>query len=536
MWGAMTKYAAVTTMSKANFDQYGEKFLETYLTHWDIPLYVYWEGSDYPTTPDGKLKWRNLDQDQDRAIFLAKYGDKVSKDYRKNAVKFCHKVFALTDPKRIDKSSDITWIWLDADIESFAEVDKDWLDELCPEGFVGSYLGRADWHHSECGFMSFNMDEGAVAILQGWREVYTSGQLFRLGEWHDSYVFDTLRKGWWFDISAGVPGMHVFDDSYLGTRLTHAKGEFRKSGELPENAPPGYLSEKERAESKTVAQMDGQHVLVKTKNCVPDKKIRANIAFAASTVSSERYLPQCATDYDSVAVVVSAGPSLEGSLEHIANLAARPGHYVIAVKHAVKTLREHGIPVWGVILLDPRPHVADFVDVDDKKVKYFVSSMSHPDTIELLDEHALDYWVYHAHVGAGEEKVIAEQIGKDQFMVSGGCSTALRGLGVLRVIGFRRFRLFAYDLCYPSPEEKSGNAFKNTQYMTVTVEGREFHTDAEKIAQVQDFKNLLVSMPEVEVECYGPGIVPHYWNCNREIRPHFEDALKLPVDAQMAAE
>jgi len=61
--------------------------------------------------------------------------------------------------------------------------------------------------------------------------------------------------------------------------------------------------------------------------------------------------------------------------------------------------------------------------------------------------------------------------------------------------------------------------------MTVNVEGREFHTDAEKVAQVQDFKNLMNHMEDVHIEAYGPGIVPHYWNATREILPSYKDAL-----------
>lgn len=518
-------YAAVTTMSQANYEQYGEKFLDTYIEFWDIPIHVYWEGTDFPSKDSDLIVWHDLNQDRDRAIFLKEYGDKVDKDYRYNATKFCHKVFALTDPKRLDQSD--VWIWLDADIETFSTVSEEWLDEVCPAGFIGSYLGRTDWHHSECGFVSFNMDEGAGGLLQGMREVYSSGELFRLKEWHDSFVFDTLRRGWWFNISSGIAGMHVFDDSYLGTKLRHAKGELRKQGKALDNLPPGYASDRELAGNKSVATLEGQQLLVKTKNCVPDNSIRAHVAYTAELADPDRYLLKCAPSMDEVIIMVSAGPSLHEYLPQIAELAEKPNHKVVAVKHAVGTLRAYGIKPWACILLDPRSHVADFVDTEDTELLYFVSSMSHPSTMELLKNNGLNYWIYHAHVGAGEDETLRNHFGGNQgtFMVSGGCSTALRGISVLRVLGFRRFKLFAYDLCYDTVEEGAENAFKNTQYMTVNVEGREFHTDAEKVAQVQDFKNLMNHMEDVHIEAYGPGIVPHYWNATREILPSYKDAL-----------
>src|SRR3990167_11454886 len=214
-------YAVVTTFSKEGFNAYGVKFLNTFLNFWkDIPIHVYWEGDDYPGQHPNII-WHNLNLDKDRAAFIKRHPGEET-DYRQAAKRFCHKVFALTDPERLKIDVD-TWIWLDADVKTIAPVDKAFLDSVCPKGFVGSYLGRKDWPHSECGFVSYRGKDGRK-FLAMLRHLYVSDELFKLPETHDSFAFDRLReglKGKWHNISEGVPGMHVWDDCPLRQKMKH---------------------------------------------------------------------------------------------------------------------------------------------------------------------------------------------------------------------------------------------------------------------------------------------------------------------------
>ena len=142
-------YEAITTFSKDGWEEYGKEFLDSYVKFWDFKIHVYWEGKDHPDGyPKDKVCWHDLSKDTDRRSFLENYADKTSKDYRFNATRFCHKVYAFTDPKRKAKQGTEYWIWLDADVETTAEVSKQFLDSVCPPGFSGSYLGRKDWQGS----------------------------------------------------------------------------------------------------------------------------------------------------------------------------------------------------------------------------------------------------------------------------------------------------------------------------------------------------------------------------------------------------
>lgn len=509
------RYEVITTMSQKNWDQYGKDFLDSYVKFWEVPIHVYWEGNDHPKGYSKQVCWHNLEKDVDRAAFLETYADKHSQDYRFNATKFCHKVFAFTDSKRRAKGVDY-WIWLDADVESLAEVSNETLDSFCVEGFSGTYLGRKDWHHSELGFLAVH--KSAWGLLERLREIYTSGELFSFKEWHDSYIFDQIKDefGWWYNLSQDIPGMHVWDDCPLGSYMAHKKGPLRKKGIKP--SQNGYASSKEAG----VGTVGGDELLIKTKNCVPDENIRANIHYSSTFEIPE--LPQCDLSLDAVCIMVSAGPSLESQLPHIKELAAKPNHYVVAVKHALLDLKEAGIPVWACVLLDPRPHVADFVPEGKDDTMYFVASMCHPTVFDKLSQKV--YYKYHAHVGAGENEVLANRLGPETFMISGGCSTAMRGLGVMRLLGFRRFRLFAYDFCfYEEKDDSELDKYGNQKYFEIDIAGRKFWVDAEKVAQAQDFQTVMDAFEDMEIEVYGPGVAPHMFNQDRKILPKFTDVL-----------
>ena len=515
------KFAVVTTFSAKGYEEYGKAFLESCAKHWgDVPLHVYWEGPDHPALTG--VVWHDLDRDADRCAFLNTAPDDP-KDYRKQAKRFCHKIFALTDPERLKLDVD-TWIWLDADVVTKAPVDQTFLETVCPEGFVGSYLGRKDWHHSECGFVSYRGEDGR-AFLSALRSLYTSGDIFTYEETHDSYLFDRLREeigGWWYNISEGVPGMHVWDDCILGTRMKHKKGGLRKAG--VSSLPAGYGSMKEVKKS-TVAKLGGQNLLIKTKNCVPNEKIQANIHY--SSTLNGRWVQKCDLDLDSTVVFVSGGPSVKDSLDLIRELGSRPNHYIVCVKTSHDTLIESGIAPFGCVLLDPRAHVQDFIENPHPAVIYFTASMCHPTTWDRLLQANAKIFGYHAMVGAGEEVVLKQRFPGGAIILGGGCSAAMRGVAVLHALGFRRFEMVGYDASFPEKPDMTIKTDKGeSKYLEVDVAGRKFWTDAEKIAQVQDFQKMLEQNPELKIRVHGDGIVAHLWQAKRTILPAFLDLLK----------
>ncbi len=224
----------ITSMSQDGYDEYGQKFIDTFEKYWHpIPLTIY---SEDPIDDDRYEIRRSLD-DPDLVEFLK--DAPTHQFYQWNAKKFAYKVFAITGAPR-----DVDWlIWLDADVETFAKVTQTFLKKVC-RGKLGSYLGRKDWHHSECGWVAYHL-KNAGPFLDRFREIYTSGEIYDHLEFHDSYLFDRVREAFpgWHNLSENVSGMHVWDDTLLGEKMKHLKGPLRKRGETGDN--PAYWSTKE---------------------------------------------------------------------------------------------------------------------------------------------------------------------------------------------------------------------------------------------------------------------------------------------------
>jgi hypothetical protein len=225
--------AVVTTFSPKGYEVYGRRMISTFDRNWpkDVPLYVYYEG-EKPADASERATWLPLAADEDRTQFAAKHKDHPV-DYRRQPIKFSHKVFAITGAPR-----DTDWlIWLDGDIEATAPISHDFLSWALPDdGSVAAYMGRDWWLHTESGFVAYRMNEYGRAFLDDMRRAYMSGLVTTLPEWHDCMVFDHLRRvyekaGYKFhDLAADYhgPGLDVMPATVLGDVMRHHKGPKQK--------------------------------------------------------------------------------------------------------------------------------------------------------------------------------------------------------------------------------------------------------------------------------------------------------------------
>lgn len=234
----------VTTFSANGWETYGKRFVESFGKHWpdECQLHVFLENQP---TPAGfpKVDWHRLDFDPEHEAFVRKYAGKEYNhptDFNEMSVRFCHKVFALTN-KLLPM---VGWrVWIDADVLFKRDVTA-FLPSLFPSGKALTYLGRqgemrpGQPAYTECGFVGYNTDVPKVrALLHDMRAIYTTGKLFTLGKhnWHDSYVFDHCRQHLEFEpaamnnLSFGLPGTHVWPQSILGQFSAHQKGPKRKA-------------------------------------------------------------------------------------------------------------------------------------------------------------------------------------------------------------------------------------------------------------------------------------------------------------------
>jgi hypothetical protein len=225
---------AVTTCHAAGWTAYGERMAASWDARWPIPLMVYAEGFSPPRI------FRDLTTIQWLADFKAKYPYKRpgAYNYRFDAPRFAHKVAAIVDAAKHANAAGFQWlIWADADTVTHTDVPQSAIDDWLPSGNEAlSWLDR-DNKYPECGFMIFNLRHPQVmGMLTKFRKLYTTGEVFKLAEWHDSFVLQHLVEKVYRLKTRSLSGptgrrtSHPFVNGPLGAYMDHMKGPRKEAG------------------------------------------------------------------------------------------------------------------------------------------------------------------------------------------------------------------------------------------------------------------------------------------------------------------
>lgn len=236
------KFHVVTTMNEHGWVETGRRMVESFVEHWPpeaLPLTIYAEGFDYegPGVVVKRLpEWLASFKQHHRTI-AAHIGEfKGGYDYRFDAVKFAHKVAAVTD--FAENIEDGVVIWLDADTFTHSKVTVEWLEKLFPAHHYIAWLDRTNTH-PECGFVMYRASHHFHRkFMEAFRNLYVSGELFKLREWHDSFalwhlVQTKMAKGKLplpVSLSGDKRWHHPFVNGPLGACLDHMKGPRKQEG------------------------------------------------------------------------------------------------------------------------------------------------------------------------------------------------------------------------------------------------------------------------------------------------------------------
>jgi hypothetical protein len=274
------KIKVITSYKPGTWEQYSRKGIESMAQHFpeEIDIVVYAE-EPKPECRYDRIQWIDLNTAEPRlfnfknkhkndpvangelqeipggvrrpAELQQKGGrDKNKGSYLWAAVRFANKVFCVVNGVRNSKDYDYV-VWIDADTFTFRPVPLSFFEKLLPQDTMVTYLGRENpklndgGKYPECGFVGYNMRHPEIHnFVDDWENLYVTDDVFKLLEWHDSYVFWHLTKkyrqekniqvndiGYWI----GVKGHHVFVNSELGLYMDHMKGKRKKVGSSGRN-------------------------------------------------------------------------------------------------------------------------------------------------------------------------------------------------------------------------------------------------------------------------------------------------------------
>ena len=248
------KYTVVTTFNADGLKQYGQRMINAFEQNWpaEVDLVVCKENCTPQTSRPNTRVHDLLNLSSALNTFVERHKNNPlahglagppevfdpRKSFRWNAVRFAYKIYAISLIANYTSSG---WlIWLDADTVTHSPIHLEDLDRLCPSDAMITYLGRGEKYHSECGWVGYNLDHPATRpFIQDLRGLYDSDKIFDLPEWHDSYVWDTVRcryqdqhKFYNLTTTMPVPGRagHPFVNSELGRFMDHLKGDRKQEG------------------------------------------------------------------------------------------------------------------------------------------------------------------------------------------------------------------------------------------------------------------------------------------------------------------
>ena len=250
----------VTSFSGKHFDVYAKKMLESVVEHWadDLKLIVYYDTvteeqkKEFPQSPI--IEYRDLDQVEDRTKFLEKMkgydgtsNGQMPYNFRMDALRFCHKVYALTDYFLEVSENEVRggWlIWMDADVLTTSPLSEEILFEAFPKDAELIHLGRTDIDFSETGFIGFNLDTmHSHYFLADIRGCYDIGEVLAYREWTDAFIMTRFIKIYAahgmkvHNLSEGATGLAVFPQSNLAKFMVHYKGNLKNNIDKNEVTP-----------------------------------------------------------------------------------------------------------------------------------------------------------------------------------------------------------------------------------------------------------------------------------------------------------
>ena len=245
----LMKYTVVTTFNAEGYKTYGRRMIQTFLQTWpkDILLRVYAEGCVVTETAPNlqvldlegvsedlvafKNKWRNVPKAN---------GDigpgSERKAFKWQAVRFAHKVYAIFHAAR---HATTDWlIWMDADMVCHSPITVPRVAHFFPDDRELCFAGRSN-KFSECGLYGMNLRREPIQkFLTEFQRMYDDAEngIFKLSEWHDSFVFDAVRKqcdlkelDWTGHMITGEG--HPLVNCEWGRWLDHLKGARKTSGQ-----------------------------------------------------------------------------------------------------------------------------------------------------------------------------------------------------------------------------------------------------------------------------------------------------------------
>lgn len=268
----------VTSFNQKLYEKYANVFIDSYGAN-NIPfdLFIYSE--------DNNNNFKNIKKNMkiiqllnnniplnnfyknNENYTLEKYINCTKNKWKYDCVRFSYKVFSIIHNfNHYDTYKYI--IWIDADTIFKNNFDVSLIKKLIKNEHMMSYLGRSSLeYHSECGFLIFNKNHEKIKnYFNEIENLYLSKEIFNEKEWHDSYIWDLIRKK--YENKYKIKNFNIseyFYDNLINKNID--KNSFMSKNILSKIPLNKYLihlkGEQNKIEHKIVTQIDKKKYMFK---------------------------------------------------------------------------------------------------------------------------------------------------------------------------------------------------------------------------------------------------------------------------------
>jgi SAM-dependent methyltransferase len=216
-------------------------------------------------------------------------------------------------------------------------------------------------------------------------------------------------------------------------------------------------------------------------------------------------------------MMLCGGPSLLDYTDEIIKLRAQ-GMPMITTNGTYNWAIENGMKPSMQLIIDSREFNKRFTRplIDD--CKYVFASQCHPSLFEGMPQDRTYIW--HVTLTSDIEDLL-DELYEIWFPCPGGSTVTLRGLCLLRMLGFHKIHLYGFDSClrgedhhaYSQPE----NDYK-TRPIPISVGGRVFYCDPWMFSQAQEFMGMVgLFGDEIDLNVKGDGLIAHIITTGAEL-------------------
>lgn len=207
--------------------------------------------------------------------------------------------------------------------------------------------------------------------------------------------------------------------------------------------------------------------------------------------------------------LICGGPSLNDFADEIKRR-YDGGLRLVSVNGTHDWLLDRGMHPSAHIMVDSRRSNAGFVKRPDARCKYLIASQCHPAVFDRLKE--ANVYVWHAACGPTETALLDDHYLGRYYVTLGGSTVTLRGLSLLRMLGFCRIELWGFDSCCRGQAHHAYPQDEHEKYKKVEleIEGRPFTCEAWMHSQAKEFQGLAKMLgDELELVVHGDGLIAH---------------------------